>query len=225
MKRQLKKMIGGLLVAGIVAAGISAGATANAANSGLGATGALSDSEYTVKEMLVYAIEDEYLAQAEYDAIMDKFGVQRPFSNIIKEEATHISFLTPLLKEYSVTLPAKDWASMVTVPESLEAAYETGVTAEKNNIAMYESFLKKDLPEDVKDAFTALANASENHLAAFERWEDGACTVEGTGSCYGSGTGSCYGTGTGGRMGRGNGSCGGLGQGNRSSLHGSCVIE
>ena len=34
---------------------------------------------------------------------------------------------------------------------------------------MYEAFLQQDLPQDVQDVFTALRDASQNHLAAFER--------------------------------------------------------
>ncbi|MCK5008763.1 MAG: DUF2202 domain-containing protein [Spirochaetales bacterium] len=36
-----------------------------------------------------------------------------------------------------------------------------------DNIAMYESFLQEDLPEDVRDLFERLQQASENHLRAF----------------------------------------------------------
>lgn len=129
MKRKLKKMTGSLLVAGLLVTGLSAGAKAYAAGTDLGTTGASSASNYSVNEILVYAIEDEYLAQAEYNTMIEKFGVQRPFSNIIKAEATHINLLTPLFEEYGATVPNKDWASLVTVPESLAVAYETGITS------------------------------------------------------------------------------------------------
>lgn len=223
MKSQLKKMAVSMLAAGLLLTGIYGGATANAASIDLGSTGALSDTDYTVEEMLVYAIEDENLAQAEYAAIMNAFGVQRPFSNIIKAEATHISLLTPLLKEYGVAIPEKDWASLVTVPVSIEEAYSVGITAEKNNIAMYENFLKKDIPVDVKDVFTALLNASNNHLAAFERQGDGSCINNGIGSSNGMGNGK--GNRGNGNMSRANGSIGGFGQGNRSALQGSCITN
>ena len=43
--------------------------------------------------MLTYAIQDEYLAHAEYDYILKNFGDQRPASNIIKaEEKSTLSF-------------------------------------------------------------------------------------------------------------------------------------
>jgi hypothetical protein len=34
---------------------------------------------------------------------------------------------------------------------------------------MYESFLKQDLPQDVRDVFEALMAASEKHLQSFSR--------------------------------------------------------
>lgn len=123
--------------------------------------------------MLTYAIQDEYRAQAEYNAIMDKYGVQKPFSNIIRSEATHIDILLPLLKAYDVAVPKNDAANRVVVPESLEKSYAAGIEAEEKNIAMYESFLKEDLPDDVRVVMERLLANSKNHLAAFARAEDG----------------------------------------------------
>ena len=34
---------------------------------------------------------------------------------------------------------------------------------------MYEEFLKQDIPQDIKDTFIALRDASKNHLNAFEK--------------------------------------------------------
>jgi hypothetical protein len=54
------------------------------------------------------------------------------------------------------------------VPGSLEEAYQAGIQAETASIAMYDTFLAQtDLPEDVRGTFTALKNASENHLNAY----------------------------------------------------------
>ena len=131
---------------------------------------ALSEGKtYTVEEMLTYAIQDEYLARAEYKVIMDAYGEQRPFINIMKAEGVHVQRLLPLFTAYGVTV-LEDTALELTVkPDSLAAAYEAGVTAEVNNIAMYEAFLKQeDLPDDVRAVFEALTRASGNHLRAFE---------------------------------------------------------
>ena len=135
-----------------------------------GAASLTEGKSYTLGEMLTYAIQDEYLAQAEYKVIMDAYGVQRPFANIIKAEGVHISRLLPLFAAHSVPAPEDSALEHVVKPDSIQAAYETGVTAEVNNIAMYETFLKQDnLPDDVRQVFGALMRASQNHLRAFEQ--------------------------------------------------------
>ena len=240
MKKQFRKMTGGLLKGGLLAAGLlvtglATSVTVYAANSDIGAAGASADNEYSLEEMLVYAMEDEYLAQAEYDVIMDTYGVVKPFSNIIKAEATHISLLDSLFEEYDVSVPEKDWESLVVVPKTLDAAYAIGVAAEEKNIAMYESFLKEKLPEDVREVFEALMNASEKHLVAFQRQVDGVTGGSGygnrngigTGNCNGTGTGTgnCNGTGCGMQTGKGNGGTGGNGQGNRTASQGNCIVK
>ena len=135
---------------------------------------ALSEGKtYTVEEMLNYAIQDEYLARAEYKVIMDAFGEQRPFINIMKAEGVHVQRLLPLFTVYGVTVPEDTTLEHTVKPDSLAAAYEAGVTAEVNNIAMYEAFLKQeDLPDDVRAVFEALTRASGNHLRAFEQNAD-----------------------------------------------------
>ena len=214
-------MTGGLLAAGLLVTGLTTGATVYAANTDTGAAGASVDNEYSLEEMLVYAMEDEYLAQAEYDVIMDTYGVQKPFSNIIKAEATHISLLEPLFEEYDVSVPEKDWESLVVVPETLDAAYAIGVDAEEKNIAMYESFLKENLPDDVREVFEALMNASEKHLVAFQRQVDG--VTGGSGNVNVNGNGNSTGTGI--QTGKGNGGTGGNGQGNRNASQNNCIVE
>ena len=132
---------------------------------------ALSEGKtYTVEEMLTYAIQDEYLARAEYKVIMDAYGEQRPFINIMKAEGVHVQRLLPLFTAYGVTVPEDTALEHTVKPDSLQAAYEAGVTAEVHNIAMYEAFLKQeDLPDDVRAVFEALMRASGNHLRAFEQ--------------------------------------------------------
>lgn len=137
---------------------------------GYGATAVREGQTYTVEQMLIYALQDEYLAQAEYKAIIEKFGVDRPFGNIMKAEQTHVEHLLPLFAAYNIPVPEDTSAGYVALPETLEEVYQTGVTVEVNNIKMYEAFLKQEgLPEDVKLVLQALKNASEKHLAAFER--------------------------------------------------------
>src|SRR5665648_483639 len=109
MKINLKFLSAAVLTASLLATTI----TAMAADNTFGSVGANADSDYTLEEMLTYAIQDEYMAQAEYNTIIEKYGVQRPFSNIVRTEATHIGYLLPLFGTYDavsythLTLPTK----------------------------------------------------------------------------------------------------------------------
>jgi len=133
-----------------------------------GAKGALEQSDYSLEEMLVYAIQDEYLARAEYELIMEKYGTIRPFSNIMAAEERHIQWVTELFQKYGFQMPEDTSADHVVLPPDIKSALETGVQAEIDNIAMYAAFLERtDLPDDVRDVFEELKRGSENHLRAF----------------------------------------------------------
>ena len=135
---------------------------------GYGSTGALDDTSLTLADMLTYAIQDEYLAYAEYDQILRDFGSVRPFANIVRAESTHIEALLPLFAAYGITAPADEGADRAVSVKALTDAFQAGVTAEVNNIAMYETFLDQTLPDNVRAVFESLMHASENHLRAFQ---------------------------------------------------------
>lgn len=143
---------------------------ASLAEDAYGAAAVKPGETYTLEQMLTYAIQDEYLAQAEYQAFVKAFGPDTPFSNFKRAEGVHIARLTQLFEAHGLPLPENNAAQMVQVPATLQLAFEEEVGLEAQNIAMYEAFLQQeDLPEDVKLAFTALRNASQNHLAAAQR--------------------------------------------------------
>ncbi|MDQ0244088.1 hypothetical protein J2S09_001633 [Bacillus fengqiuensis] len=134
-----------------------------------GAKGVLSDSSITLDEALTYAIQDEFLAQARYDWVIEKFGPVRPFTQIKAAEQRHIQALLPLFKQYNIIVPVNDATRFINIPKTAEEALETGVSAEIDNIAMYDKFLKiPDLPPNVQNVFSRLGHASRNHLAAFQ---------------------------------------------------------
>ena len=135
---------------------------------GYGSAGALDDTSLTLADMLTYAIQDEYLARAEYDLILGAYGNVRPFANIVHAEETHIAALLPLFDAYGITAPIDEGESKTASVASLTAAYQAGVNAEVNNIAMYETFLDQTLPDNVRTVFESLMRASENHLRAFQ---------------------------------------------------------
>ena len=76
--------------------------------------------------------------------------------------------LTNLFNNYHVSIPKDLSANYVTLPGNLYESYEAGVTAEIENIDMYDRFLQENIPQDVENAFIALRDASKNHLSAFQ---------------------------------------------------------
>lgn len=125
----------------------------------------------TLEQMLVFALEDEHLALASYEAIVEKFNVTRPFTNIMKAELQHIKAIEGLMNTYNIPVPdvTNTAQAEVSVPDTLAEIFQAGVQAEIYNIDLYESFLEQDLPADVRAVFEALMKASQNHQKAFER--------------------------------------------------------
>ena len=129
-----------------------------------------------VEDALITALQDEYHAEAFYDAVMEKFGPVRPFSNIIRSEQMHQSALIDIMTRYGVAIPAntelKSAEIRAAVPATLGEACSIGVQAEIDNAGLYTDELLpavKAYP-DITTVFTALSDASQQkHLPAFQR--------------------------------------------------------
>ena len=139
------------------------------AGTNFGAKGASKEPSLNLSNMLNYAIQDEYLAQAEYRYIIEKFGNKRPFSNIIKAEKKHIEMLIPIFNTHNISVPQDIAANHLIETRSMKDALKAGVQAEIENIGMYQLFLKQELPGDVRDLFKRLMKASQSHLRAFNK--------------------------------------------------------
>lgn len=133
-----------------------------------GARGALAAESFSEEEMLLFAVQDEYLALAEYTLTINTFGVDKPYTNIKASEETHLELLRGLYATRGLEFPADTSADIVTQNPDLLAAAQHGVTAEIDNIAMYDKFLATELPADIASVFTQLRDASKGHLRAFE---------------------------------------------------------
>lgn len=134
-----------------------------------GAIGALADNDLTMEEMFTYAIQDEHLAHGEYAYVLETFGDQAPFNNIVSAEAQHISEMTVLFEKYDLAVPADESADHLHPVADIKEALDACVAGEVDNIAMYNKFLEQDIPDDVRATFTALRNASEGHLQSFRK--------------------------------------------------------
>ncbi|PTQ84918.1 hypothetical protein C8U37_10646 [Trichococcus patagoniensis] len=135
----------------------------------VGAVGALADTDLTMEEMFVYAIQDEQLAHGEYAYVLETFGDEAPFNNIISSEAQHINEMTILFEKYSLAIPSDESADHIERAAGIREALDNCATGEVDNIAMYNKFLEQDIPDDARATFTALRNASEGHLQAFQK--------------------------------------------------------
>lgn len=91
MKQMSSKILSAALVLGL---GTVFLASAQAAD--FGVLGAGGRTDLTQKQMMTCAIQDEYLARAEYEPILKTYGPVRPFTNIVTAEERHIAWLTGL---------------------------------------------------------------------------------------------------------------------------------
>jgi hypothetical protein len=139
----------------------------------------VNDLEYPIsgisedaKNALNRAIDDEYKAFSVYEKTIEKFGMVRPFSMIIRAEESHISSLKALFDKYGLEIPKNNWTGKIIPENTLREACQTGVEAEIANAKLYKEEL---LPlvvdyEDITIVFTNLMDASQQkHLVAFEK--------------------------------------------------------
>lgn len=120
---------------------------------------------------LTRAIQDEYRAEATYQAVIADFGQVQPFVNVLTAEERHSAAIGRLFTSRGLAAPAST-STVATVPHfaTVSAACAAGALAERENIAMYDDLLRAELPADVRQVFSNNRSASlVNHLPAFER--------------------------------------------------------
>lgn len=128
------------------------------------------------RQAVYLALDDEYHALTFYQAVIAKFGRQKPFSNIVKAEQTHADRLISVLAAAGAEVPANPYANgdkpLAVLPATRAEACALGVQAEIANVALYDDRL---LPvaagnAELTKVFTVLRDASlERHLPAFQR--------------------------------------------------------
>lgn len=202
MRKGLKVIIASMAITATIAMGAAIFTTASANET----TETQKDAKYSLEEMLTYAIKEQYMTQAEYEAINEKFGEQLPYSNMLRSNERQIDLLEQLCEEYKVAIPKTDWDKQVVLPDSIEDSYKKEIADEEKNIKTYDNYLKQELQDDVKLVFERLKAISEHHLYVFENAVEGNIICE-TGG-YGSRNGGC-----GNGMMRGNGLRNGTGLG------------
>ena len=163
-----------LLGAGIMASGLALGGckeTVGPEDSGQSVALSAAGVTAEIVGMLEDAIQDEYRAEQVYLKVMATFGSVRPFSNIVNAERRHASALATLFTRYGLEVPASKWnGENVPTFDSVTEACRAAAEAEVANVALYDEYLSKLLPEDVRIVFENNRRASlEKHLPAFRR--------------------------------------------------------
>lgn len=135
------------------------------------ASASAADPSTTDGTALLQALDDEYRAEATYAAIIDEFGEVRPFVNIIEAERRHAARAKAEMDRLGITYaPSNPYLGKITAPPTLLAACEQGVTAEIENIELYDQLLPTIEDDRVHTTLRDLQWASrERHLPAFQR--------------------------------------------------------
>ncbi|MBN2876927.1 MAG: DUF2202 domain-containing protein [Bacilli bacterium] len=121
-----------------------------------------------LKSMLDVLYQDEYNTKSTYEEIIDEFGPNVLYYNLVQAEAQHMFALEQIYTRYDLQIPDMD-AKTPNLPNDLLETYTLGKEAEEANIALYDKYLDEDLPDDVRFTFERLMNASYHHLDAFNQ--------------------------------------------------------
>ncbi len=112
---------------------------------------------------------DEFKAQKTYEFVLNKFGQVNPFVNIVNAEQSHYNEIKAIYEKYDLNVPVFVNDFNFEINSVLEAC-ELAVTAEEENIALYESKFSSVDNQDIISVFTNLMLASKDkHLPAFQR--------------------------------------------------------
>jgi hypothetical protein len=115
-------------------------------------------------------LQDEYHAERIYLGVLGDFGDVRPFANVVYAEQRHSESIARLYGNHGLVAPESLW-SVDNVPHfgSPAEACAAAVSAELENVALYDAQLALDLPRDVRNVFENNRAASlERHLPAFQ---------------------------------------------------------
>ena len=144
-------------------------------------SGTLSEQQKTT---LASMAQEEKLAHDLYVAFGDKYPAAI-FDRIAAAETQHLTAVRTLLTRYGVTDPTANMAAGMFSDPAVQAAYDrllargsvdlaaalkVGQEVERTDIADLRAALSGLTAPDVKQVYTHLLNASQHHLAAFERW-------------------------------------------------------
>ncbi|MBB4285312.1 ferritin-like domain-containing protein [Roseospira goensis] len=127
----------------------------------------------TLRAALEDALDDEYRAEAVYEAAIAAFGPVRPFVQIVEAERRHVDALLQLFERYGFEPPPNRWRGRVDRPTDMRDACQAAARAEQDSAALYDRLIASVTEDDVRAVFARLRDASQvRHLPAFERCAD-----------------------------------------------------
>jgi len=134
----------------------------------------------SVEAALLAALDDERRAVGFYEAVLERHGDRRPFSNIVRAEWRHAAAIERLMHARSIVLPPDRWADHAFhVDPDFRTVCDESASSEIVNVAMYDRLLASVDDADVRGVFQNLRQASaERHLPAFRRHGRGWAQVE-----------------------------------------------
>jgi hypothetical protein len=220
MNTNLKKTMSWAAAVALVGGGAFAATAQAQALPGASTVTAATDAE--LAKSLQFMREEERMARDLYKAFADLYDDAVPFSRITVSEDRHYDAVGTLLDRFDVADPSTgkaagtyadatiqklytDWLAQG--KKSVDAAYDVGVALETRDIADLKAAINDTSDAYVKQVYTNLLGASEQHLRAYQAAADGKVlgTQDGTGRMNRWGDDAAGRPGMGGRMGGGGG--------------------
>lgn len=104
---------------------------------------------------------------ARYDAVLERYGRQQPFAQIVRAKRRASKKLTKLIESREVARPAPEKTDL-SAPNTVEQACRQAETQEERNIAAYTKVFDLFEDADVVDLMDKLTRRAEGrHLRAF----------------------------------------------------------
>ncbi|MDI6771908.1 MAG: hypothetical protein QME77_04900 [bacterium] len=114
------------------------------------------------RQALIDATTSEFKALALYQAVVKKFGDNRPFVSWVRSGPERIDEnLKPLFAKYGMPMPAMPDTAKVAAPASFKDACRIAGQLEDERVALYEKFLKTVKEADIVAAFTVMRDSAK----------------------------------------------------------------
>jgi hypothetical protein len=99
-------------------------------------------------------IQEEYRSAAEYERLGHDVGAVQPFAGWAETERAHAELIGWLYRDRQRPVPASRWnAAALPQRRTLPQACAAALAAEERAITLYDGYLGRELPSDVRRVF------------------------------------------------------------------------